>query len=58
MIVEEQIHGGIDHGIGNAWFEPMVFDRKAKPLTVAFGSCFHLKNSVSHGYHYVFVDLK
>ncbi len=36
MIVEGQIVGGVVHGIGNALFERMVYDRGAQPLTTNF----------------------
>ena len=36
MIVEGQIHGGIAHGIGNALFERMVFNKQAQPMTATF----------------------
>ena len=36
MIVEGQIIGGVVHGIGNALFERMVYDRNAQPLTTTF----------------------
>jgi carbon-monoxide dehydrogenase large subunit len=37
MIVEGQIHGGAAHGIGNALFEWMAYDKEAQPLTTNFG---------------------
>ena len=36
MIVEGQIIGGVVHGIGNALFERMTYDRSAQPLTTTF----------------------
>ncbi len=33
MIVEGQLHGGITHGIGNALFEYMGYDREGQPYT-------------------------
>ena len=36
MIVEGQIVGGVVHGIGNALFERMAYDRGAQPLTTNF----------------------
>jgi carbon-monoxide dehydrogenase large subunit len=36
MTAEGQIHGGAVHGIGNALFEWMGFDRSAQPLTTSF----------------------
>jgi carbon-monoxide dehydrogenase large subunit len=36
MIAEGQIMGGVAHGIGNALFEWMGYDRDAQPLTTTF----------------------
>jgi carbon-monoxide dehydrogenase large subunit len=36
MIVEGQITGGVVHGIGNALFERMVYDRTAQPVCTNF----------------------
>lgn len=36
MMVEGQIHGGIVHGIGNAFFEWMGYDDEAQPVTTTF----------------------
>jgi carbon-monoxide dehydrogenase large subunit len=36
MLVEGQIHGGVAHGIGNAFFEWMGYDDTAQPLTTTF----------------------
>ena len=36
MIVEGQITGGVVHGIGNALFERMVYDRTAQPVSTNF----------------------
>jgi carbon-monoxide dehydrogenase large subunit len=36
MIVEGQIIGGVVHGIGNALFERMAYDRSGQPLTTTF----------------------
>src|SRR5204863_2958571 len=32
MVVEGQVVGGVIHGIGNAFFERMVYDESAQPL--------------------------
>ena len=37
MVVEGQVVGGVIHGIGNAFFERMVYDEKAQPLSTTFG---------------------
>ena len=37
MIVEGQIQGGAAHGVGNALFEWMAYDKEAQPLTTNFG---------------------
>jgi aerobic carbon-monoxide dehydrogenase large subunit len=36
LIVEGQIQGGVAHGIGNALFELMAYDREGQPLTANF----------------------
>jgi carbon-monoxide dehydrogenase large subunit len=36
MIAEGQIMGGVVHGIGNALFELMAYDREAQPITTTF----------------------
>jgi carbon-monoxide dehydrogenase large subunit len=36
MIAEGQIMGGVTHGIGNALFEWMGYDRDAQPVTTTF----------------------
>jgi CO/xanthine dehydrogenase Mo-binding subunit len=36
MIVEGQIHGGVAHGIGNAFYEQLVFDDGAQLLNASF----------------------
>ena len=36
MIVEGQIQGGVAHGIGNAFFEQLVFDPQGQLLTASF----------------------
>ncbi|NNK47351.1 MAG: xanthine dehydrogenase family protein molybdopterin-binding subunit [Gemmatimonadetes bacterium] len=36
MIVEGQIHGGVAHGIGNAFYEELVFDEGAQLLNASF----------------------
>lgn len=36
MIVEGQIHGGVAHGIGNAFFEELVFDDGAQLMNASF----------------------
>jgi carbon-monoxide dehydrogenase large subunit len=36
MIVEGQIHGGVAHGIGNAFFEQLVFDDGAQLMNASF----------------------
>ena len=36
MIAEGQIMGGVAHGIGNALFELMAYDREAQPITTTF----------------------
>ena len=37
MVVEGQIVGGVIHGVGNAFFERMVYDDQAQPLSTHFG---------------------
>ena len=37
MVVEGQVVGGVAHGLGNALFERLVYDRDAQPLSVNFG---------------------
>ena len=36
MIVEGQIQGGVAHGIGNAFYEQLVFDEQGQLLTASF----------------------
>ncbi|MDH3298686.1 MAG: molybdopterin-dependent oxidoreductase, partial [Gemmatimonadota bacterium] len=36
MIVEGQIHGGVAHGIGNAFYEELVFDEGAQLMNASF----------------------
>ena len=36
MIVEGQIHGGVAHGIGNAFYEQLVFDEGAQLMNASF----------------------
>ncbi|TFG66575.1 MAG: xanthine dehydrogenase family protein molybdopterin-binding subunit [Gemmatimonadales bacterium] len=36
MIVEGQIHGGVAHGIGNAFYEQLVFDENAQLMNASF----------------------
>jgi carbon-monoxide dehydrogenase large subunit len=36
MMVEGQIHGGVAHGIGNAFYEWMGYDDAAQPVTTTF----------------------
>jgi carbon-monoxide dehydrogenase large subunit len=36
LIVEGQIHGGVAHGIGNAFFEKLVYDENGQLLTASF----------------------
>ena len=36
MMVEGQIHGGVAHGIGNAFYEWMGYDDGAQPVTTTF----------------------
>src|SRR5262249_170645 len=37
MVVEGQVVGGVVHGIGNAFFERMIYDEGAQPLSTNFG---------------------
>jgi carbon-monoxide dehydrogenase large subunit len=37
MVVEGQVVGGVIHGVGNAFFERMVYDDQAQPLSTHFG---------------------
>ena len=37
MVVEGQVVGGVIHGIGNAFFERMLYDSEAQPLSTNFG---------------------
>jgi carbon-monoxide dehydrogenase large subunit len=37
MVVEGQVIGGVVHGIGNAFFERMIYDNQAQPLSTHFG---------------------
>jgi carbon-monoxide dehydrogenase large subunit len=37
MVVEGQVVGGVVHGVGNAFFERMVYDDQAQPLSTHFG---------------------
>ncbi len=36
MIVEGQIHGGVAHGIGNAFFEQLAYDEEGQLLNASF----------------------
>jgi CO/xanthine dehydrogenase Mo-binding subunit len=36
MIVEGQIHGGVAHGIGNSFYEQLVFDDGAQLMNASF----------------------
>ncbi len=36
MIVEGQIHGGVAHGIGNSFYEQLVFDEGAQLMNASF----------------------
>ncbi len=36
VIVEGQVHGGIAHGIGNAMYEWMGYDKTGQPITTTF----------------------
>ena len=37
MVVEGQVVGGVIHGVGNAFFERMLYDHGAQPLSTNFG---------------------
>jgi carbon-monoxide dehydrogenase large subunit len=37
MVVEGQVVGGVVHGVGNAFFERMMYDDQAQPITTHFG---------------------
>jgi carbon-monoxide dehydrogenase large subunit len=37
MVVEGQVVGGVIHGVGNAFFEHMLYDAQAQPLSTHFG---------------------
>ena len=37
MVVEGQIVGGVIHGVGNAFFERMIYDDQAQPVSTHFG---------------------
>jgi aerobic carbon-monoxide dehydrogenase large subunit len=37
MVVEGQVIGGVIHGVGNAFFEHMLYDANAQPTTATFG---------------------
>jgi carbon-monoxide dehydrogenase large subunit len=37
MVVEGQVVGGVAHGVGNAFFEHMLYDGDAQPVTTNFG---------------------
>jgi carbon-monoxide dehydrogenase large subunit len=37
MIVEGQVVGGVIHGVGNAFFERMLYDGEAQPVSTNFG---------------------
>ena len=36
MLVEGQIHGGVAHGIGNAFFEKLVYDEQGQLMNASF----------------------
>ena len=36
LLVEGQIHGGVAHGIGNAFYESLVYDGQAQLLNASF----------------------
>jgi CO/xanthine dehydrogenase Mo-binding subunit len=36
LLVEGQIHGGVAHGIGNAFFEELVYDQQGQLLNASF----------------------
>jgi carbon-monoxide dehydrogenase large subunit len=37
MVVEGQIVGGVIHGVGNAFFERLIYDDQAQPVSTHFG---------------------
>jgi aerobic carbon-monoxide dehydrogenase large subunit len=37
MVVEGQVVGGVIHGVGNAFFERMLYDDQAQPVSANFG---------------------
>jgi carbon-monoxide dehydrogenase large subunit len=37
MVVEGQVVGGVVHGVGNAFFERMLYDAEAQPVSANFG---------------------
>jgi aerobic carbon-monoxide dehydrogenase large subunit len=37
MVVEGQVVGGVIHGVGNAFFERMLYDEQAQPVSANFG---------------------
>jgi carbon-monoxide dehydrogenase large subunit len=37
MVVEGQVVGGVIHGVGNAFFERMMYDDEAQPVSTHFG---------------------
>src|SRR5215813_8819866 len=37
MVVEGQIVGGVIHGVGNAFFERLIYDDQAQPMSTHFG---------------------
>ncbi len=37
MVVEGQVVGGVIHGVGNAFFERMLYDEQAQPVSTNFG---------------------
>src|SRR5262249_10801149 len=37
MVVEGQVVGGVIHGVGNAFFERMLYDGTAQPTSTTFG---------------------
>jgi carbon-monoxide dehydrogenase large subunit len=37
MVVEGQVVGGVIHGVGNAFFERMLYDDQAQPVSTNFG---------------------
>jgi CO/xanthine dehydrogenase Mo-binding subunit len=36
LLVEGQIHGGVAHGIGNAFFEQLVYDEQGQLMNASF----------------------